>query len=139
MAASAGLRGPVYLDCLTYPPASDLERCRRSLRWVAALRDSGPTGVAPLVAIGNLGHGASREECHAWQMTYVTMTMAAGARAMILPVEDAALVSLVRVLEGHAAPRTAFEEWAVELCAGGGDVPPPGERLRSSWELLRDP
>lgn len=29
---SAGITGPVYLDCLTYPPASHPDECKRSLR-----------------------------------------------------------------------------------------------------------
>ncbi|MEZ4552465.1 MAG: hypothetical protein R3B59_00995 [Dehalococcoidia bacterium] len=140
MMAGSDVTGPAYLDCLTYPPATNLERCRRSLRWVAALRESGPARIEPLVAVGNLGHGATRERRRPLRMVYVALAAAAGAGAMILPVEDAELMSLVRALDGLHDPRSDFEAWALALRTPDRPAKPPaGDDLRSAWELLNGP
>lgn len=60
LVARAGITGPAYLDCLTYPPATNPVGCRRSLRWARALRESKAAGVQPLTVPGLRLASASR-------------------------------------------------------------------------------
>lgn len=138
-AARAGVRGPLYLDCLTYPPATHPERCRRSIMWIASLRDAGLEDLRPLVAVGNLGYGTPASLRPALRAVYVTLCAAAGRPALILRAEDRELIALVAVLDGGSVPRTAFEEWALVTSKGTGDrrpSEPPGAAARAAWALL---
>jgi cobalamin-dependent methionine synthase I len=140
LAVGAGIGGPIYLDCLAYPAARQAARCRRSLAWARALADARVTGVAPLVAAGNVGHGAPEAVRAAVEAVYVVFALASGVTALLVSAEDSTLMSLIAVMEGASVPRTDLERWALEVRSGPAAqlfaLPPPGEQARSAWTLL---
>ncbi len=140
MAAAAGVTGPIYADALAFPPAGDRARCLRSLALLRAL--AGSSDARPLVAVGNVGAGAPALQRRALRRCYAALATGAGARALILPVEDAALMRTVDVLRGVTAAADAADTWlaAVASAASIDDAPPPpadaGEALREAWAML---
>ncbi len=141
LAARADLRGPLYLDCLAYPVASHAALCRRSLVWLRALRAAGETRLVPLVAVGNVGHGAAEITRVALHHVYVALALQSGAQALILPAEDSSLMSLVKVMTTGCRPESEAERWSLQaMRPAGADpriLPPPeGSDLRAAWELL---
>jgi cobalamin-dependent methionine synthase I len=145
LAARAGLVSALYLDCLAYPPASDRGRCRRSIQWLRTLRDSGDDVLIPLVAVGNVAHGVPRELRQAVRAIYAALAAGAGATALILPVEDGALMRTVEVVTGARARETPGETWLSSMAAaeagGGGALPAPppdAPRLREAWTFFVD-
>lgn len=155
-ARQAGVRGPLFADALAYPPLGDPARCRRSLALLRALRDSS-AGLVPLVAAGNVGHGAPGPLRRALRRLYAAAALGAGARALILPVEDRSLVALVRELTSARAPGSrpaapigggpARElPWlrrVARAAAAGGDLPAPpargGAQAQRAWEAVASP
>ena len=138
LAGRAGLRGPLYIDCLAYPAASHPARCRGSLAWLRTLRATGDTRLLPLVAVGNVAHGASDADRAALLLVYAASAVAAGAQALIVPVEEVSVMSLIDVMTTVRGPATALERWARALMdeAGARTPPPGGRELRTAWELL---
>lgn len=125
-ARTGGLTASCYVDALAYPPALDAARARRSLELLRLLR--GTHGVVPLVAVGNVGHGAPHELRPALRVAYAAAACGAGAGALMLPVEQPGLVAAVRAASGASEPAGALETWAcavAEASATGARVPPP--------------
>ena len=142
LAARSGVTGGLYFDCLAYPAASDGERCLRSLDLVRALRERRPA-LAPLVAVGNVAHGAPAPLRALLGTCYAAAAVGAGARALILPVEDAPLLRAVALADGSASPEDGAERWLVELAdaaAAGRALPAPAPDVASGagavWALL---
>ena len=100
--ASAGL-ADAWFDCLAYPAATDAPRARRALALVHALAaDSARTPrLCPLLAVGNVGHGAPPRLRPALRRRYAAAAAAAGA-ALILPVEDAELLAAIATADPGA-------------------------------------
>ena len=141
LAARADLHGPLYLDCLAYPAVSHATLCRRSLAWLRALRAAGETRLVPLVAVGNVGHGAAEITRAAIHHVYVALALQSGAQALIIPAEDSSLMSLVKVMTTGCQPESAAERWLLQAMRPVGGhprrLPPPeGSDLRAAWELL---
>ena len=70
--------------------------------------------VLPLAAVGNVAYGAPRSVAVPLRVVCAAAATGAGARALILPVEDAACVRAVRLALGEVEPADAGEVW---LCA----------------------
>ncbi len=140
LVASAGIRGPLFLDCLAYPPALSPERCRRSLVWLRALRDAGAAAVQPLVAVGNVGHRAPVGLRGALGAVYVVLAIASGATALLVRAEDRVIMSLIEVMTDRRKPMSDVERWALavrELPARQQfNWPPPGSEARAAWALI---
>ncbi len=150
-AREAGVTGPLYADALAHPPALDAARCRRSLELLRALRDS-RAGLLPLAAVGNVGHGAPAALRPALRRLYAAAALGAGARALILPVEDEALVAAVAAITGRGAgPRLRPGQPAAELpwlhrvaraAAASEPLPAPparaGRRPLRAWEVMAE-
>ena len=140
MAAAAGVTGPLYADALAFPPASDRARWLRSIALLRAL--AGSPDARPLVAAGNVGHGSPVRLRPALRRCYAALAIGAGARALILPAEDAALMRTLDLLSGAAAATDAAARWltAVASAASIDDAPTPpadaGEELREAWSML---
>jgi len=142
-ARAFGVEGTIYLDCLAFPPAHDRTRAVRSiglLRFLAHRATHGGTDAIPLVAVGNVGHGALDRLRPALRRIYAALTLGAGVEALILPVEDAPLLDAVAVIEGSRAPGDASERWLAALAAAvrdGERLPAPDEGvagvLREAW------
>jgi hypothetical protein len=139
LADHAGLNGPLYLDCLAYPAATHAARCRRSLAWLHTLYEEHDAKFVPLVAAGNVGHGAGHLK-RAAELVYVVLAMASGTEALMLRAEDSLVMSLIAVMEGQSSPTTDLDRWAVEITSLPSDelltLPPPTAELREAWELL---
>ncbi len=140
-ARAAGVGGPLYLDALAYPPALDAARCARSLDVLRALRDLG--GATPLVAAGNVGHGAPSALRPALRLLYAVAATAAGAGAIILPVEQRDLIEAVALAAGERPPADDRERWLAALATAARDGerwprPPPaaGDVEHEAWSLL---
>ncbi len=145
----AGVRGPLYADALAHPPAVDAARCRRSLELLRALRDS-RWPLRPLVAVGNVGHGAPAALRPALRRLYAAAALGAGARALILPVEDEALIASVAALTGAGvearsrrrapAPELPWLRRIARAAVAGDPLPAPparaGRRPLGAWQLL---
>jgi len=144
LATGAGLRGPLYLDCLAYPAATHAARCRRSLSWLRLLRRAGPPGIEPLVAVGNVGHGASAELRARFEALYVVLATGAGATALLLRAEDSMLMSLIEVMTSIRGVESEIEQWARRLQERPLAPPPaplspaplPPAPWRAAWDLL---
>lgn len=140
LATSAGIQGPLYLDCLAYPPAFYPERCRRSLAWLRALRSADAAAVQPLVAVGNVGHRAPDGLRGALSAVYVALAIASGATALLARAEDRVIMSLIEVMTGNQEPTSDFEHWALavrELPARQQfNWPPPGSEAGAAWDLI---
>ncbi len=160
-ARAAGVGGPLFADALAYPPAADAARCARSLATLRALaaagaREAGRATLVPLVAVGNVGHGAPAELRPALRRLYAAAALGAGARALLLPVEDRALVDVVGALAPLAAPMgrratrppggtapAAELPWlrrVARAASSGHPLPAPtaraGPRPDAAWDLL---
>ncbi len=143
-ARAAGAGGPVYLDALAHPPALDAARCARSLDVLRALREVVPREAAiPLVAAGNVGHGAPPALRPALRLLYAVAASGAGARAIMLPVEQRGLIEALALTAGDRRPAGDRERWlrAVAPAARDGErwpAPPPvaGDAAREAWALL---
>ncbi|MPZ99191.1 MAG: hypothetical protein GEU80_07605 [Dehalococcoidia bacterium] len=139
-ARMAGVPGPLYLDALAYPPASDAPRARRSLDLLRAYRAVPDT--ERLVAVGNVGHGAPGDVRRALRRLYAVAAVGAGATTLILPVEDAELLDTVALAVAARAPSGDIDGWLLTVAdaAAGGETPPPppspGGPLRDAWTLL---
>ena len=145
----AGVAGPLYADALAYPPALDAARCRRSLELLRALGGSG-AGVVPLAAAGNAGHGAPAAVRPALRRLYAAAALGAGARALILPVEDRPLVAAIdavtaadaerRPRPGEVARETPWLRRVARAVGAGEPLPAPPQRAGrlalGAWELL---
>lgn len=140
LAASAGIRGPLFLDCLAYPPAFYPERCRRSLAWLHALHIDEDVSVQPLVAVGNVCHGAPEPLRARLEAVYLALATAAGATALIMRAEAGMLMSLVEVMTSGRPPADDFERWALALrtlpAAEQLRQPPPGAEARAAWRMI---
>ena len=142
LAARGGVTAGLYFDCLSYPAASDHARCLRSLDLVRALHERGPS-PAPLVAVGNVAQGAPAPLRASLRACYAAAAAGAGARALILPVEDAPLLRAVALADGSASPQDGVERWLVELAeaaAAGRSLPAPAPDVAPGapevWALL---
>jgi hypothetical protein len=150
-ALAGGVEGPLLADALAYPPALDAARCARSLATLRLLA-AGDAALVPLVAVGNVGHGAPGALRPALRRLYAAAALGAGARALILPVEDRALVTTISALDrlpSRKVSRPPGEAPTAELpwlrrvaraAAGGRSLPAPparaGSMPREAWELL---
>ena len=138
--AAAGLaeagRSEVWFDCLAYPAATDAARARRALALVRALAGAGEPAderaprLRPLLAVGNVGHGAPPQLRPALRRLYAAAASAAGAAALILPVEQPALLEAVALGGGTrapAGPAAAQQRWlaAAGRALAAGETPPP--------------
>ena len=109
--ASAGL-AEAWFDCLAYPAATAAPRARRALALVRSLAaDRGRAARAPrlrpLLAVGNVGHGAPPRLRPALRRRYAAAAAAAGAAALILPVEDAELLAAIAAAALGSGPNPA--------------------------------
>lgn len=124
-ARQAGIRGPLYLDALAYPPTVDRERWERALQVVRALAQE---EASVLLALGNVGYGAAGVTRRWLRLITAGLALGAGARALILSVLERPLVEAVRALEDSRAPASELDEWLRALArasAGGASPPPP--------------
>jgi hypothetical protein len=122
---SAGVAGPVYVDALAFPPLSDRQRCARSIEVLRAWRDL--EGIEPLTAVGNVGYGADAGLARRLRAVYAAAAVGAGARALILPVEEAATVRAALLANGDAAPVGEDDHWLVAVAeAAHLGTRPPG-------------
>jgi 5-methyltetrahydrofolate--homocysteine methyltransferase len=146
LATEAGLDGPVYLDALAFPPAHERGLALRSiamLRALASRRAERGTDSMSLVAVGNVGHGAPPRLRPALRRVYAALVVGAGVDALITPVEDRALMRLLRVLDGHEPASTPGLAWLArqsEATRLGERLEPPppevGPALQHAWALL---
>jgi hypothetical protein len=159
-ARAAGVDGPLYLDCLAFPPAHDRPRALRSIALLRFLTHRashetltpGPSpqklgrgerqANIPLVGVGNVGHGAPERLRPALRRIYAALALGAGVGALILPVEDLRLLGAVAVIEGRRSPSDASERWLAALASAvrdGARLPPPDDgvagALREAWGL----
>ncbi len=126
-ARTAGVSGWCYVDCLAYPPALDPVRARRSLALLRTLR--GHDAAVPLVAVGNVGHGAPAELRGWLRVAYAAAAVGAGAGALLLPVEEPSVMAAVALARGARTPADAdpVEGWLAVVAAAaaaGTRVPP---------------
>lgn len=132
-----GVTPPLYLDALAYPALLDPQGVRRSL---ALLRVYGARDdVVPLAAVGNVAFGAPRSVAVPLRVLYAAAATGAGARALILPVEDAACMRAVRLALGEVAPADSGEAWLVAVAAWTRDnepLPPAPEEYREAARLI---
>ncbi|MGE3858138.1 MAG: hypothetical protein AB7G21_14365, partial [Dehalococcoidia bacterium] len=112
-ARSAGVSGTVYVDALAYPPLSDRVRCLRSLEVLRAWRDI--EGIEPLTAVGNVSYGADATHAARLRAVYAAAAVGAGARALILPVEEAATLRAARLAAGEVLPVDEEDHWLVAV------------------------
>ena len=152
VAAAAELAGhgaaAAWLDCLAPPASSDRGRLERSLALARRLaREPAPAPrLRPLLAVGNVGHGAPGGARPALRAVYAAAATGAGAAALIAPLEQAALRAAVAVAGGARPPAGAAERWLRDVAAAaatGAPLPAPGSalvdaspRLGTAWELL---
>ena len=120
-ARTEGVSAPVYIDALAFPAISDPVRCVRAL---ATLRGWARVEHAePLLAIGNVSYGATGALASTLRATYAAAAIGAGARALILPVEDARTLDAIRLALGER-PATSIEDtWLLDVttaCRTGG-------------------
>ena len=136
-ALALGVARPHYFDALVYPALLDPQGARRSL---ALLRVFGQReGVIPLAAVGNVAYGAPRSVAVPLRIVYAAAATGAGARALILPVEDAACVRAVRLALGEVAPADAGEAWLCAVAAWTRDnevLPLAPEEYREAARLI---
>ena len=146
LAAEAGIAGPLYLDALAFPPAHERGLALRSialLRTLASRRVERGGGSMSLVAVGNVGHGAPPRVRSSLRRVYAALVVGAGVDALIAPVEDRALMRLLRVLDGTEAASTPGLAWLERLSEAtrlGERLPAPpddaGPGLQHAWVLL---
>ena len=136
-ALALGVTPPLFFDALVYPALLDPQGVRRSL---ALLRVYGRReDVVPLAAVGNVAYGAPRSVAVPLRVVYAAAATGAGARALILPVEDAACVRAVRLALGEAEPADAGEAWLCAVAAWTRDnevLPPAPEEYREAARLI---
>ena len=102
--AAAGL-AEAWFDCLAYPAATDAPRARRALALVRALAaDAATPRLRPLLAVGNVGHGTASPLRNGVRRVYARTAVAAGAEALILPVEQPALLDALAAAAGTGGP-----------------------------------
>ncbi len=121
-ARAGGVRGGIYLDALAFPSVSNGVRCRRSLEVLRAWRLAGSSegdrsGLYGLVAVGNVGYGASVELASTLRAVYAAAAVGAGATALILPVEEISTLHAVRLACGVVPPSSPAEWWLVQVAA----------------------
>ena len=120
-----GVTGMLYMDALAYPAVSDPEKCRRSIDTLAGwtLVDH----AEPMTAVSNVGHGADPALASALRAVYAAAAIGRGARALILPIEDAATMVGVDIALGRRLAANADEEWLLHVATAGkqGAPPPP--------------
>ncbi len=149
-ARAGGVGGPLYLDVLAYPPAVDAARCIRSLDVLRALRDLAPRELGdaiPLVAAGNVGHGARPGLRAALRLLYAVAATGAGARAIMLPVEQRGLIEALALAAGERPPAGERARWLLAVATAAREgarwpEPPPvasaaGDAEREAWALLK--
>ena len=123
-ARDAGLNEPLYLDALTYPALVDAGGCRRSLEVLRLLR--AVPNVERLAAVGNVGAAAPAHLAATLRVVYAAAATGAGATALLLPVEEPAVVRAVRLAAHEVMPATADEYWLLDLAdAVARDAPTP--------------
>lgn len=136
-ALALGVTPPLFFDALAYPALLDPQGVRRSL---ALLRVYGRReDVVPLAAVGNVAYGAPRSVAVPLRVVYAAAATGAGARALILPVEDAACVRAVRLALGEVEPADAGEAWLCAVAAWTRDnevLPPAPEEYREAARLI---
>jgi hypothetical protein len=113
----------------------------RSLAWLRALRTdaNADVGPVPLVAVGNVGFGVAPALRPALRHAYAACAVGAGARALLLPVEDARLRAAVAVASGALAPRDGAERWwgaLAQAARAGAPLPAPADDLLHAVYLL---
>lgn len=126
-ATEAGVTGALFLDVLAYPPALDLPRWRRSVEVSHGLASK---GTRPLVAVGNIGHGAPPRLRPWLRLIYLALALGAGAGALLLPVEESRLVDAARLIEGDHRPANDLDAWLLDLARSAE---------RGLWALPRPP
>jgi len=133
-ARTAGVRGPLYLDALAYPPAIDRRRWHRAIEVVRAARE---VEAIALLAIGNVGHGAPVKLRPWLRLVTCALAVGAGARALILPVLERPLIEAVHLLEGRRAPSSELDPWLLALASDGPTSPPPSapRPLIEAWAV----
>ena len=123
-ARTEGVTAPVYIDALAFPAISDPVRCARAL---ATLRGWARVEHAePLLAIGNVSYGATGALASTLRATYAAAAIGAGARALILPVEDPRTVETVRMALGERPATSTEDAWLLDVTAAcrTGETPP---------------
>ncbi len=112
-ARAEGITGPVYLDALGYPALTDPARCARSLATLRGWRLV--DHAEPLVAVGNVGYGTASALTSTLRAAYAAAAIGAGARALVLPVEDEATMRAVGVALGDRAPDGVEDAWLLDV------------------------
>lgn len=137
-ARDAGVRETIYLDALAWPAATDAARARRALRLLRAWR--AVAGVTPLVAIDNVTASLEGEPRRALRRLFTAAALGAGAEALILPVEDAALMATVDVQVRPEVERG--DDWLTLVAAAAHEgralpaTPAPPPEYRAVAALL---
>ena len=142
--AEAGL-GEAWFDCLAYPPPAPPERALALVRTLAAEGDMAPR-LRPLLAAGNVAHGARGPLRDALRALYAAAAAGAGVAALLAPLEQPSLHYAVAVAAGARPPRDAAERWllAVAAAATAAERPPPPDpalaaadpHLAEAWTRL---
>jgi 5-methyltetrahydrofolate--homocysteine methyltransferase len=138
-AREAGVSETIYLDALAYPAMLDPAGCRRSLALLRLYREL--PGVERLVAVGNVGFGASQAVGRPLRALYAAAAVGAGATALILPVEEAVTLRAARIAAGDDEPASAVDRWFLALArAVEAGAPPPAapEGFAAAARLLFD-
>lgn len=139
-ATEAGVTGALFLDALAFPPALDRPRWRRSVEVSHALASA---GARPLVAVGNVGHGAPSRLRPWLRLIYLALARGAGADALILPVEDSRLLAAVRMIEQERPAAGELDHWVLDTSRAAAEgwwgLPrPPAsapDALLEAWAL----
>jgi hypothetical protein len=113
IARAAGVTAEVYVDVLAWPLVTDPARCRVSLDLLALTAEAGDA-VVPLAAVGNVSYSLDRFSGGPARALYAAAAARAGARALILPVEDRGCVQAARTGLTEPPPgadRATLDAW----------------------------
>lgn len=143
LARVSGLAG-AYVDCLAYPAATHAAHCRRSLELIGRLAND--RSLRSLVAVGNVSYGAPAALHSPLRRLYAAAAVGAQVDALILPVEDRALIAMLDLLAGVREPANGAETWLRDVASPieAGQSPPPPHAaalaaepaFAEAWELL---
>lgn len=137
-AHAAGCTGPVYIDALAMPVTYD--PAATAAVWSRVRGFATVAGVSPLLAVGNTTHGIDDPPRRAaLRRLYAAIACGTGVRALIVPVEDRALMTMLRAFRSGSAPPDTEQQWlatAAEASAAGASLPEPPSVVRGQADPL---